>query len=173
MSRHLSSLRSMERDCGWIHTLLEEAENERMHLMIAMCLRNPSFMIRLSVLLAQGGFLTWYTLMYAISSKYCHRFVGYLEEEAFKTYTSLVEDLDAGELPGFKGIAPSSVQKYYRLGEQGTLRDVFLAMRAGNVLNFDRFFYWILNFGPHMSALQMKIIIAKSITHLQMLDAKA
>lgn len=31
--RHLQSLRLMKRDSGWIHTLLEEAENERMHLM--------------------------------------------------------------------------------------------------------------------------------------------
>ena len=28
--RHMRSLRSMRRDNGWIHTLLEEAENERM-----------------------------------------------------------------------------------------------------------------------------------------------
>ena len=28
--RHMRSLRVMERDHGWIHTLLEEAENERM-----------------------------------------------------------------------------------------------------------------------------------------------
>lgn len=32
MVRHLRSLRIMRRDHGWIHTLLEEAENERMHL---------------------------------------------------------------------------------------------------------------------------------------------
>ena len=30
MLRHLHSLRRMERDHGWIHTMLEEAENERM-----------------------------------------------------------------------------------------------------------------------------------------------
>jgi hypothetical protein len=32
MLRHLKSLRRMERDNGWINTLLQEAENERMHL---------------------------------------------------------------------------------------------------------------------------------------------
>lgn len=31
--RHLRSLRLLRRDGGWIHTLLEEAENERMHLL--------------------------------------------------------------------------------------------------------------------------------------------
>lgn len=36
MHRHLRSLRTMKRDHGWIHTLLEEAENERMHLLTFM-----------------------------------------------------------------------------------------------------------------------------------------
>jgi ubiquinol oxidase len=31
--RHFRSLRNLERDHGWIVTLLEEAENERMHLL--------------------------------------------------------------------------------------------------------------------------------------------
>ena len=31
--RHLNSLRKMQRDYGWIHTLLAEAENERMYLL--------------------------------------------------------------------------------------------------------------------------------------------
>ena len=39
MLRHMRSLRTMERDHGWIHTLLEEAENERMHLLTFMTLR--------------------------------------------------------------------------------------------------------------------------------------
>jgi len=33
MMRHMKSLRRMERDHGWIGMLLEEAENERMHLL--------------------------------------------------------------------------------------------------------------------------------------------
>jgi len=32
--QHLRALRRMETDQGWIRVLLEEAENERMHLMI-------------------------------------------------------------------------------------------------------------------------------------------
>jgi DNA mismatch repair protein MutH len=34
MHRHMRSLRKMERDHGWIGVLLEEAQNERMHLLI-------------------------------------------------------------------------------------------------------------------------------------------
>ena len=33
--------RSMERDYGWIHTLLEEAENERMHLLTFLTVFPP------------------------------------------------------------------------------------------------------------------------------------
>jgi len=36
MHRHLRSLRTLEHDHGWIHHLLQEAENERMHLFIFM-----------------------------------------------------------------------------------------------------------------------------------------
>jgi ubiquinol oxidase len=54
--RHLTSLRLMRRDSGWIHTLLEEAENERMHLMTFMTLRKPSLFFRAIVLGAQGVF---------------------------------------------------------------------------------------------------------------------
>lgn len=54
MLRHLHSLRKMRRDKGWIHTLLEEAENERMHLLTFLEERKPSVVIRGLVLLGQG-----------------------------------------------------------------------------------------------------------------------
>ena len=53
MLRHMKSLRSMRRDNGWIHTLLEEAENERMHLLTFLQLRQPGFVFRGLVLLSQ------------------------------------------------------------------------------------------------------------------------
>jgi hypothetical protein len=49
MSRHLKSLRTLERDHGWIHHLLQEAENERMHLFFFLSLRNPGIMFRLAI----------------------------------------------------------------------------------------------------------------------------
>lgn len=55
MLRHLRSLRTMSRDNGWIHTLLEEAENERMHLLTFMQLRNPGIMFRAAVIAGQGA----------------------------------------------------------------------------------------------------------------------
>jgi hypothetical protein len=52
--RHLHSLRLMRRDNGWIHTLLEEAENERMHLLTFIQLRQPGPIFRGTVLVTQG-----------------------------------------------------------------------------------------------------------------------
>jgi hypothetical protein len=41
MLRHLRSLRRLKRDNGWIETLLEEAYNERMHLLTFMKIAEP------------------------------------------------------------------------------------------------------------------------------------
>ena len=38
---------------GWIHALLEEAENERMHLLTFLKLRRPGLIFRLSVIFTQ------------------------------------------------------------------------------------------------------------------------
>ena len=43
---HLKSLRKMEDDKGWIKTLLDEAENERMHLFIFLQLRHPGIIMK-------------------------------------------------------------------------------------------------------------------------------
>ena len=42
MMLHLKSLRRMEDDHDWIHTLLDEAENERMHLMTFVEIAQPT-----------------------------------------------------------------------------------------------------------------------------------
>ena len=44
----------MTRDHGWIHTLLEEAENERMHLLTALELRRPGPLFKFAVIGTQG-----------------------------------------------------------------------------------------------------------------------
>jgi threonyl-tRNA synthetase len=43
----------MDHDHGWIHTLLEEAENERMHLLTFIRLKQPGPLFRLSVVATQ------------------------------------------------------------------------------------------------------------------------
>ncbi|KAJ6160971.1 Alternative oxidase [Penicillium chermesinum] len=99
MLRHLHSLRRMKRDNGWIETLLEEAFNERMHLLTFLKMAEPGWLMRLMVLGAQGVFFNGFFLSYLISPRICHRFVGYLEEEAVITYSRVIKDMENGQLP--------------------------------------------------------------------------
>lgn len=131
MLRHLRSLRLMKRDNGWIHTLLEEAENERMHLLTFLEMKKPSLIFRGLVLAAQGIFANCFFFTYLFSPSLCHRFVGYLEEEAVKTYTHALADLDAGKLPLWENMpAPPVAIRYWKLEEDAMFRDVLLAVRA-------------------------------------------
>ena len=91
MHRHLRSIRNLERDHGWIHHLLQEAENERMHLLFFLKLRHPGLFYRMVIKLCQTVFNTAYSLTYMASPSSCHRWVGYLEEEAVHTYTELLK----------------------------------------------------------------------------------
>ncbi|KAH7885353.1 alternative oxidase [Phlebopus sp. FC_14] len=131
MLRHLSSLRLMRRDSGWIHTLLEEAENERMHLMTFMTLRQPSLFFRGLVLGAQGVFFNLFFLSYLISPRTCHRFVGHLEEEAVLTYTRCIQEIESGRLPEWTSMsAPEIAKDYWRLAPDAKLLDVIYAVRS-------------------------------------------
>jgi hypothetical protein len=131
MHRHLRSLRDMRRDGGRIHTLLEESENERMHLLTFLQLKQPSMLFRFNVIATQGVFLALYSLFYAISERHCHAFVEYLETEAVKTYTHAISDYDQGRIPEWKGLAaPLIAKKYWRLEEGATFRDLLLNVRA-------------------------------------------
>lgn len=91
MARHMQSLRTLKHDHGIIHHLLEEAENERTHLFIFLQLKEPGRLFQLMVALAQGIFFNLYFISYLLNPKYCHRFVGYLEEEAVHTYSVLLK----------------------------------------------------------------------------------
>lgn len=130
MVRHLNSLRRLERDRGWIKTLLSEAENERMHLLVAMSLYRPGRFMRGLVVVAQGGFCLFLFPAYLISPRFCHSFVGYLEEQAVITYSHILDEIDAGNYPEFEGTASDLAIKYWKLPEGAVWRDVFAAMRA-------------------------------------------
>ncbi|KAK1932331.1 Alternative oxidase [Phytophthora citrophthora] len=131
MLRHLRSLRLLKRDYGWIHTLLEEAENERMHLLIFMNIKQPGYFFRALVVGAQGVFFNGFFLTYLVSPKTCHRFVGYLEEEAVKTYTCLLKDIEDGHLDAWKEKkAPLIAQTYYKIPEDSSVYDMIKCVRA-------------------------------------------
>lgn len=126
--QHLRALRRMESDCGWIRTLLEEAENERMHLMTFIHIAQPSWFERLLVLIAQGIFYNFFFLVYLYSPKTAHRIVGYFEEEAVFSYTEYLAGVDNGTHENVP--APQIAIEYWKLPVDSRLRDVILAVRA-------------------------------------------
>ncbi|SLM39956.1 alternative oxidase [Lasallia pustulata] len=130
--RHLRSMRKLKRDNGWIETLLEEAYNERMHLLTFLKLAEPGWFMKFMILGAQGVFFNAMFFSYLISPRTCHRFVGYLEEEAVITYTRAIADIDAGKLPKWQSMeAPDIAVRYWKMPEdQRTMRDLLLYIRA-------------------------------------------
>lgn len=129
MWNHLRSLRKMKPDeRGWIKTLLDEAENERMHLMIFIEIANPSIIERAMVLFAQFVFWHFYFILYVFFPTTAHRMVGYFEDQAVISYTNYLKQIDAGNTPNIP--APKIAIDYYNLQEDATLRDVVIAVRA-------------------------------------------
>ena len=127
MLQHFRSLRRMENDDGWIATLLDEAENERMHLMTFIEIAQPTLFERALVLFAQGAFFFGYGLIYLISPITAHRIVGYFEEEAVYSYTQYLEQIDQGAVENVP--APRIAIDYWKLGVGARLRDVVIAVR--------------------------------------------
>ena len=125
--QHLRALRRMEDDHGWIRTLLDEAENERMHLMTFIHIAKPSGLERALIVLAQGAFYNAFFLLYLISPRTAHRVVGYFEEEAVVSYTQYLEEIDAGRHENVP--APQIAIEYWKLPPDARLRDVVLVIR--------------------------------------------
>lgn len=133
--RHFSSLRYMERDGGLINMFLEEATNERMHLLTFVTMKDPSYLFRAAVIGSQFAFGSGFLLAYIISPNFCHRFVGYVEEEACSTYTKIIDAIEkapeGSELASWRTEkAPKIAIAYWHLGEKGTVLDVMKAVRA-------------------------------------------
>ena len=126
--QHLRALRRMEGDNGWIHTLLEEAENERMHLMTFIHIAQPSKFERLLILFAQGVFYNFFFLLYLISPKTAHRVVGYFEEEAIYSYTEYLAGVNNGTYSNIS--APKIAIDYWKLPPDARLREILVAIRA-------------------------------------------
>lgn len=128
MFTHLTSLRRMRDDEGWIRTLMEEAENERMHLMTFIEIAKPTLFERLVILAAQWVFLLVYSLLYLVSSRTAHRVVGYFEEEAVISYTLYLKEIDEGRSPNVP--APAIAIHYWMMAPDATLRDVVEIVRS-------------------------------------------
>lgn len=134
--QHLTALRHIRDDQGWIKELLEEAENERMHLMTFVEVAKPSLFERLLIMGMQAIFYNFYFFFYLVFPKIAHRFVGYLEEEAVTSYTHYLEEIDAGRLEDAP--APKIARDYWRLPAAASLRDVVLKVREDEAAHRDR-----------------------------------
>jgi hypothetical protein len=135
--RHFRSLRNLKRDHGWIATLLEEAENERMHLLVCLQMFKASFVTRFLVLAAQVTLTPFLITLYAIHPKSVHRFVGYLEETACHTYASVIEQVgrEGTELnAGWSKLrAPDIAISYWKLPQDAMFIDTLKCMVQHNI----------------------------------------
>jgi ubiquinol oxidase len=125
---HLKCLRRMCDDKGWIRTLMDEAENERMHLMTFVEVAKPTLFERLVILGVQWVFYLAFFALYLVSSKTAHRIVGYFEEEAVYSYTLYLKEIDEGRSANVP--APEIAKRYWNLPADAMLRDVVLVVRA-------------------------------------------
>jgi ubiquinol oxidase len=132
---HLVSLRLIKDDHGWIKTLLHEAENERMHLMVYSHIYKPTYFERSLIAVVQFFFFFFYITLYIISQKTAHRVVGYFEEQAIHSYSTFLSLIDDGSIKNVS--APAMAIEYWGLTEDATLRDVVLATRADEVEHRD------------------------------------
>jgi len=130
--RHLNSLRVLKRDKAWIETLLDEAYNERMHLLTFIKIGKPSLFTRVLIFMSQGIFTNIFFFAYLFRPSLCHRVVGYLEEEAVATYTHLIYQLQNNQLPKFNNLEIPTIAKQYwaELDDKSTFTDLILRIRA-------------------------------------------
>jgi len=124
---HLKSLRKIEDDRGWIKILLDEAENERMHLMTFIHIAKPTAIERFIIMIAQFIFIITYGIIYLASQRTAHRIVGYFEEEAVVSYTEYLNELESGAIPDQP--APEIAINYWNLPLHATLKDVVRVIR--------------------------------------------
>jgi ubiquinol oxidase len=136
MFQHLRSLRSCKDDKGWIKELLDEAENERMHLMTFIQIAQPNWFERFLIIFVQLWFFAAYFLLYILSSKTAHRIVGYLEEEAVISYTQYLKEIDDKRIENVA--APELAITYWNLPQNACLREVVIAARQDEIHHRDR-----------------------------------
>ena len=128
---HLKCLRKMQNDRGWIKLLLDEAENERMHLMTFIEIAKPNWLERAMILLAQALFWHFYFILYVFFPRTAHRLVGYFEEEAVISYTGYLEQVENN--PELNIPAPQIAIDYWKLKSDAKLIDVIKVVREDEI----------------------------------------
>lgn len=138
--QHLRAIRRMRDDQGWIKELLDEAENERMHLMTFIQVAQPTLFERGLIMIAQALFYNFYFFLYLFAPKTAHRVIGYFEEEAVTSYTHYLREIDEGRLEN--GPAPQIAIDYWDLPAHARLRDVIVVVREDEAGHRDRNHYF-------------------------------
>jgi len=138
--QHLRAIRRMRDDQGWIKELLDEAENERMHLMTFIQVARPTLFERALIMIAQALFYNFYFFLYLFAPKTAHRVIGYFEEEAVTSYTHYLREIDEGRLDN--GPAPQIAIDYWNLPVDARLRDVIVVVREDEAGHRDRNHYF-------------------------------
>ena len=134
--QHLKALRQIRDDQGWIKELIDEADNERMHLMTFIEIAQPSKFERFLVAATQLIFYNLYFFLYLLAPRVAHRVVGYLEEEAVVSYTQFLEQIDAGTIENVP--APQIAIDYWKLPEDARLREVVIVIREDEAGHRDK-----------------------------------
>lgn len=133
--QHLKSLRFIRDDKGWIKILLDEAENERVHLLVYSQIAKPTFFERVLIALVQFFFYHFYFLLYLLSAKTAHRVVGYFEEQAihsYEKYLTLIKEGVHENVP-----APELARSYWNLAHDARLIEVVEATIQDEILHRD------------------------------------
>ena len=124
---HLRCLRRLQPN-EWIKPLVDEAENERMHLLAVRTYTKLTGVQKFLIRLCQVSFVTLFSFMYVFTPRTSHRLVGFLEEHAVHSYTEMIDRIDKGLLDNPP--ATDITKAYWGLPEDATLRDALLVIRG-------------------------------------------
>jgi ubiquinol oxidase len=133
--QHLKSLRYIRDDSGWIKTLLDESENERIHLLVYSEITKPTTFERALIIIVQFFFCIVYGFVYLVSPKTAHRVVGYFEEEAVHSYEQYLELVHQGV---YENVPATALGKsYWNLKDDARLSDMIEATIIDEMLHRD------------------------------------
>ncbi len=132
---HLKCLRQLIDDRGWVRTFMDEAENQRAHLMAFVAIARPSWGERLLIVLGQGIFYNTYFLLSLVSARTAHRLAGYLAERSVQGYSAYLARIESGELEN--RAAPENAVAYWNLPPGAQVSDMIIAMREDEAIHRD------------------------------------
>lgn len=133
--QHLKSLRLIHDDRGWIKALLDEAENERIHLLVYSEIAKPNVFERVLIMIVQFFFYNIYFVLYLLSPRTAHRVVGYFEEEAIHSYENYLRLVLEGKHENIPATALGI--SYWNLSADARLSDMIVATIKDEMLHRD------------------------------------